>query len=159
MYSHQPLVLSINFSEFLSVEHYRQELELLIIAQLRTFEHFVRIHVMASLHKTLNLRMHVQVLALFLPQLLPLLLPLLPASLPLSSPLPLSSQAFSLVESHHQPNDGHVAIHLERHTSNNEHLLPSVRVVGRVVKSLGFPQFLFCHTWRNLSLPVEVDVG
>ena len=65
--------------------------------------------------------------------------------LPMPHPLPVLRENvtswidYSLVEGHHETDDGHVARHLEGHPSHNEHLLTSVWVVRRVIQALGFP--------------------
>ena len=44
------------------------------------------------------------------------------------------------VESEHGSCDGHVHWHLSRHPANHNHLLPGVRVEGRVIDILGLPE-------------------
>jgi len=66
-------------------------------------------------------------------------LPVLPMPRPTLPENVTSWIDYSLVERHHETNDGHVARHLEGHPSYNEHLLTSVWVVRRVIQTLGFP--------------------
>ena len=47
--------------------------------------------------------------------------------------------------------------YLEGHTANNEHLFPCVRVVGRIIESLGPPQLFLCQSFTPLTTPEHAE--
>lgn len=52
------------------------------------------------------------------------------------------------IESKDTASDDHVPRDLERHASSKEHFLSSVRMIGGVVETFGFPQLLLCGLRR-----------
>lgn len=58
-----------------------------------------------------------------------------------------------LVKSHHTSSDGHVHGNLRGHAANQDHLLASVGMESRVKNIFGLPQFIFCQSWGDYSLP------
>lgn len=57
------------------------------------------------------------------------------------------------VKRHHTTCDGHVHGNLGWHSSYQNHLLTSVRMKSWIIDVLCSPQFIFCKTRRNNSLP------
>lgn len=58
------------------------------------------------------------------------------------------------VELEHEACDDHAARNLEGHPSNDIHLLPGVRVEGRVIQLLGIQQLLCLGAWGHDPHPI-----
>ena len=70
-----------------------------------------------------------------------------------------SIQLYSLVESHHATGDGHVARHLEGHSSHDEELLSCLAMESTIINFLVLPNLLIAQLGKlNAGLVLRYDI-